>query len=243
MEEVWKNIIGNEDKYQISSFGRLKIKNRTYITKTGVKKEVQQSIKIPNDKGLLFIGKHPYNVKSLLLQYFPEQYVEKFIFENTKEGEIWKDVKDYEGYYKVSNFGRIMSLPRITGTKVVRGITCPKIKLGQIMKPTKIGTPDKSGIYRLGVVFFKNNKTDKKLVNRLVAEAFIPNPKNLPEVNHKNRDVTDNSVSNLEWVSSEFNMQHALLSRDAVVALYKLAQLKNLTPSEMVLDLINNYNK
>ena len=101
--------------------------------------------------------------------------------------EIFKDVKGYEGLYQVSNFGNIMSLNyRNTG----------KAKL---MNPHE----RKDGY--LQVQLYKNGKRKMFKVHRLVAEAFIPNTDNLPFVNHKDEDKTNNRVENLEWCTKEYN--------------------------------------
>ena len=104
--------------------------------------------------------------------------------------EIYKDIKDLEGLYQVSNFGNIMSLNyRRTGR-------------AKLLKPGK----NKQGY--LGVVLFKDGKPKTFRVNRLVAEAFIPNPDNLTEVNHIDEDKTNNRVDNLEWKSHKGNCNH-----------------------------------
>jgi hypothetical protein len=142
--------------------------------------------------------------------------------------EIWVNIKGYESTHQISNLGRL----KIKGRTYVN-------KLGLTLSQT--GRRDKDGFFRVGVTLCKDGASCTKLVNRLVAEAFIPNPDNLPEVNHKNRDVLDNSVDNLEWVSSEFNIQHALLSRESLIALYNLSNKKGLPPSDMLLKLVSNY--
>lgn len=99
------------------------------------------------------------------------------------ENEIWKDIKGYEGLYQVSNMGRIKSSHNrksfIKGRLIQKGY--------------------------LQVALCSKNKREYKLIHRLVAEAFIENPSNLPQVNHKNEDKTLNIVENLEWCSNEYN--------------------------------------
>lgn len=100
--------------------------------------------------------------------------------------EIWKDIQGYEGLYQVSNLGR------------VRGI-----KRNSILKPWTV-----RGGY-LSVNLCKNNLVKKRVVHRLVAEAFIDNPENKPEINHISGNKLDNSISNLEWCTREENIQHS----------------------------------
>ena len=114
--------------------------------------------------------------------------------------EIFKDIKDLEGLYQVSNFGQILSLNYHRTGK-------PKL-----MKPSK----DKHGY--LGVVLSKNKETKTFLVHRLVAETFIPNPENLPQVNHKDEDKTNNSVDNLEWCTNEYNINYGTRNKRSAKA-------------------------
>lgn len=108
--------------------------------------------------------------------------------------EIWKDIKGYEGKYQVSNLGRVKSLYLIN-----RQAKIPReriLKLGHNLQ----GYPQ--------IHLCKDNKTSKSIfVHKLVAEAFIPNPDNLPVVNHKNEIKTDNRVENLEWCTQKNNVQ------------------------------------
>ena len=106
--------------------------------------------------------------------------------------EIWKDIKGYEGKYQVSNKGNIKSLKQFNK----RGVDLI-IKLGK----------NNTG-YTI-VRLTKNNKLKTPLVHRLVAQAFIPNPDNKPQVNHKNGNKADNTVENLEWVTRSENQKHA----------------------------------
>ena len=108
--------------------------------------------------------------------------------------EIWKDIKEYEGLYQVSNLGRVKSFPR-NGTQV-NAIKILTLKLHH------------TGYYR--VTLSKNNKRIDKLVHRLVAETFIPNPNRKPQVNHKDGDKLNNRVDNLEWNTCLENVQHSI---------------------------------
>lgn len=104
--------------------------------------------------------------------------------------EIWKDIKDYEGLYQVSNNGRIKSLNyRRTGKE-------------------KILSPKTNPSGYLYINLCKNGITKSYRVHRLVAETYISNPENLPEVNHKDEVKSNNTVKNLEWCTHLYNANY-----------------------------------
>lgn len=112
--------------------------------------------------------------------------------------EIWKPVKDFEGYYEVSDQGRVRSVDRFVLDKGGR----LQFKKGTIMKYR----PDRQGY--LVIALCRNRHYLHKCVHTLVAEAFIPNPDNLPQVNHKDEDKSNNVVTNLEWCTSKYNANY-----------------------------------
>lgn len=96
-----------------------------------------------------------------------------------------RDVKNYEGLYAVTSCGRVWSY-----------------------KNKKFLTP---GVYNGGYLYvnlYKNGKYKSFLVHRLVAEAYIPNPDNLPQINHRDENKTNNCLQNLEWCNAKYNANY-----------------------------------
>lgn len=113
--------------------------------------------------------------------------------------EIWRDIKGYEGLYQVSNLGNVKSLKRVVPHKVNGSRTIPE-------KILKLSSDGSGYLY---VSLSKDGKKKNPKVHRLVAESFIPNPNNLPQVNHIDEDKSNNRVDNLEWITSLDNLNHS----------------------------------
>lgn len=129
------------------------------------------------------------------------------------EGEIWVDVPNCEGLYQVSNFGNVKSLGRYVRASDKLG-GCRK-KKESLLKFEVC----KNGYLR--VILNTDGGRKHFLVHRLVAEAFIPNPQNMPQINHKDEDKTNNSVDNLEWCDAKYNNNYGERTKRASIAKFK----------------------
>ena len=117
--------------------------------------------------------------------------------------EEWRDIKGFEGKYQVSNLGNVKSLNyNKTGE--------PKLLTGSF---------DKDGYHQ--VILSKNSQKNHFKTHRLVAQEFIPNPDNLPMVNHKNEQKNDNRVENLEWCDAKYNINYGSRKQKVSKALSK----------------------
>ncbi len=131
----------------------------------------------------------------------------------------WKDIVGYENEYQINQFGEIRTLKN-----------SPKLKKYDVLKPQ---ISKRNGyVYQM---LYKNGKEKLLRVHRLVAMAFLPNPNNLPQVNHKDGNKQNNSVDNLEWCEQSDNMKHAYKNglqtpsenqRKAIINTNKLKQKK-----------------
>ena len=126
--------------------------------------------------------------------------------------EIWKDIYYYDhkkekwidlrGCYQVSNFGRVKSLSRAVKKKNRFGKTYTSLRPEKIIKQGK----HRCGYFQVGLQV--NNIRETFYVHRLVAEMFIPNPNNLPCINHKDEDKHNNILTNLEWCDYQYNITY-----------------------------------
>lgn len=104
--------------------------------------------------------------------------------------EIWKDIEGYNGKYQISTLGRLRSYAQDT-------------KNGKI----KTGNKEKRG-YLSYLLYDSDGSKSWHKIHRLVAEAFIDNPDNLPQVNHKDENKQNNCVDNLEWCTNDYNIHY-----------------------------------
>ena len=137
--------------------------------------------------------------------------------------EIWKDILGYEGIYQISNYGRIKSLSREIRS---RGDIVYNVK-------EKILNLSPSHYGYICINLSKESVVTAFKVHRLVAQAFIPNPLNLSQINHKDENKTNNFVyvnpdgsvdeskSNLEWCDSKYNINYGNRTRKVSIALRK----------------------
>lgn len=146
--------------------------------------------------------------------------------------EIWKDINNYEGLYQVSNLGNIKSLDKIIKQKN---------KVNQYQKHLYKGKVLKKQIQKNGyevVNLYKEQQMSKKLVHRLVANAFISNESNMKYINHKDNNRKNNNVNNLEWCTQKENINYAYKKGNKIPPnMKKIFQLNN---EERILNIFNS---
>ena len=118
--------------------------------------------------------------------------------------EIWKDVIGFEGIYKVSSLGNVA-----------------RVRNGSLRQLKKCPAGGKHNCDYLYVSLTNREKVRFSSVHRLVAEAFIPNPEGLPQVNHKDEDKFNNCVDNLEWCTASYNNRYGTKIARGVEAMKK----------------------
>ncbi len=141
--------------------------------------------------------------------------------------EEWRDIIGFEGCYQVSNFGNVRGIDRY--------VNCGKNGIRLQKGQNLVQSENKKGYLRVRVSKSRKEKYTLS-VHRLVAEAFIPNPQKLPQVNHKDGNKKNNCVQNLEWCNNSYNQIHACKTGlnnhstyDAGRPKKKVAQIDNVT--------------
>lgn len=135
--------------------------------------------------------------------------------------EIWKDIKNFEGHYQVSNLGRVKSIKfsnyRIMKTKLCHGY--PQVGLRLLNKPRKF-----------------------MYIHRLLGIHFLDNPNNYEEINHKDGNRSNNNLTNLEWCSSSQNIKHSFDKLGKQPRWGEKCNFAKLTKNEVlkIKDLLNN---
>lgn len=154
--------------------------------------------------------------------------------------EEWKDIIGYEGYYQISNMGRVKSLFRKVIMKNGRFKTIKESIIVQKL----------TGPGYLQVAFSRNNIKIYRDVHRLVALYFISNELNLPQVNHKDEDKKNNVYTNLEWMTAKQNVNHGTGIQRGAAAISKpvrqlsvSGELIKIWPSAMVAEREGGYDQ
>ncbi|AHL19660.1 NUMOD4 motif family protein [Enterococcus phage VD13] len=138
--------------------------------------------------------------------------------------EEWLPIKGYEGLYEVSNRGKIKSLARKVSYHNGNSRNVPE----RLLTPVK----NKKGY--LNVFLYKSGKATQYRVHRIVAEAFLVNNENKPQINHINEIRDDNRISNLEWATSKENNNHGSRNSKISKARSKVVEGKSIITGEVL---------
>lgn len=130
----------------------------------------------------------------------PYKYL-AFFYEVKSMKEIWKDIKGYEGYYQISNFGRVKSVERM--------VCNHKSGSTRLVQERFLSPTDNGHGYKMVKLNIRRTRTNK-YVHRLVAEHFLDNPLKKKYINHLDYDTSNNAVTNLEWCTQSENVLHSI---------------------------------
>lgn len=190
--KIWVDIPGYGGKYQINKDGEI----RAYYKYREHNIDPHYKM-LRGDGGSIVLygetGETKYCRDYLIDMCFGIQHITPL------PGEVWVPVKGYEGYYKVSNKGRLLSERRFITRKNGVKQFCKE----QILQARSLLN---SGYYAVNLI--KEKKFKHFLIHRLVAEHFISNPDNLEQVNHKDENKLNNDVENLEWCDRSYNANY-----------------------------------
>jgi hypothetical protein len=219
MQEIWEDIPFLEGRYQVSNLGQVRSRRKILSCKNSrgpkqVSIVIDGNIKVFEVRHLMaytFLGcVYSQNARPKLI-HVDGNYA-NISLDNLKvadysdiDNEVWKDVLGFEGIYQVSNMGRIKRsahedkyIRSDTGKECVRNI-------GE--RILKVNSHDEYFQINLCTV----DRNCYKSVHRLVAEAFIPNPNHLPQVNHIDGNKHNNCVNNLEWCTAKENVNDSII--------------------------------
>ena len=235
MNVEWKPIPGYEGYYEISNEGVVRSKLRTITKSNGRCHTIPEHIMkvfevndtnptarvelnkngrrkdmyLPNLVASIFLGL-PYdsivyhkdgNLNNNNASNLTSDITQTQEYRTVQDGEVWRPVVGYEDRYEVSNLGRLRTL----GNRINHS------RSGYNQRHTRLhsfSTAKQWGYICVGL--WKDGKCKQRMLHRLVAEAFLPNPKNLPFVNHIDGNKRNNTCSNLEWCTAKENAQHAI---------------------------------
>lgn len=155
----------------------------------------------------------------------------KCLIHQHNPNEEWRAIVGYEGLYEVSSEGNVRSLDRFAQSN--QGSM--QFVRGRCLSPTTMPNG-----YR-AIILYRGHKGKSQYVHRLVAKTFIPNPDNLPQVNHKDEDKTNNSIGNLEWCDNKYNINYGT-ARERISRSH-IALLKGRTVNQLTKDgkVVNTY--
>ena len=220
---MWKSV-PHFDTYEASDEGFIRNRHTGKILKNSVHKDGtgMPSVSLVSNKvhiyevryviAATFLGVDMFANPKTKLEYIDgdkynnsvENIRIKKLLVKTNPSEVWKPISGFETSYAVSNLGRVKRLERTelyirsdTGKEVTRRVASQIVKV-----------QEDDEYYEVNLL--NRDKCEWRRVHRIVAEAFIPNPDSLPQVNHINGDKHDNRVENLEWCTQEYNIHHAI---------------------------------
>ena len=204
--EKWLPVHGYEGLYEVSSEGRVRSLDRIVgnSSKSFLRTREYAGRILEVAKGreprvtLAKLGTtQRLTIKRLMAEHFPIPSTTP----DTLPGEEWRPVPGYLGLYEVSSEGRVRSLDRLLALDAIKQRS--RTVTGRVLTALRLSKG------YMGVHLLNNGHSRTLKVHRLVAEVFIPNPRGLPQVNHRDFNKANNRVSNLEWCTGLQNMHHA----------------------------------